>query len=176
MVSVPNIVLMAQKAEEYGSHDKTFQIPGDGVVQVAAEAGNVLLTYPVEAGDILRMCQAEKDSPIQEWVKLAFNLARESNTPAVFWLDPARAHDVRMIEKVQRYLQDFNTHGLDIRIMSPVEATLFSIDRIRAGKDTISVTGNVFRDYIDGLVPDYGVKDQRQNALNRTAHDRRRPV
>ncbi|MBT9432555.1 NADP-dependent isocitrate dehydrogenase [Candidatus Sodalis endolongispinus] len=152
MGSVPNVGLMAQKAEEYGSHDKTFQIPTDGVVQVADEAGNVLLTHPVEAGDIWRMCQA-KDAPIQDWVKLAVNRARESNTPAVFWLDPARAHDARMIEKVQRYLQDFDTHGLDIRIMSPVEATRFSIDRIRAGKDTISVTGNVLRDYLTDLFP-----------------------
>lgn len=152
MGSVPNVGLMAQKAEEYGSHDKTFQIPADGVVQVADEAGNVLLTHPVEAGDIWRMCQA-KDAPIQDWVKLAVNRARESNTPAVFWLDPARAHDARMIEKVQRYLQDFDTHGLDIRIMSPVEATQFSIDRIRAGKDTISVTGNVLRDYLTDLFP-----------------------
>ncbi|MGL9774302.1 MAG: NADP-dependent isocitrate dehydrogenase [Sodalis sp. (in: enterobacteria)] len=152
MGSVPNVGLMAQKAEEYGSHDKTFQIPTDGVVQVADEAGNVLLTHPVEAGDIWRMCQA-KDAPIQDWVKLAVNRARESNTPALFWLDPARAHDARMIEKVQRYLQDFDTHGLDIRIMSPVEATRFSIDRIRAGKDTISVTGNVLRDYLTDLFP-----------------------
>ncbi|BAE73975.1 Isocitrate dehydrogenase [NADP] [Sodalis glossinidius str. 'morsitans'] len=152
MGSVPNVGLMAQKAEEYGSHDKTFEIPADGVVQVADEAGNVLLTHPVETGDIWRMCQA-KDAPIQDWVKLAVNRARESNTPAVFWLDPARAHDARMIEKVQRYLQDFDTHGLDIRIMSPVEATRFSIDRIRAGKDTISVTGNVLRDYLTDLFP-----------------------
>ncbi|OZI14504.1 isocitrate dehydrogenase (NADP(+)) [Sodalis-like symbiont of Philaenus spumarius] len=152
MGSVPNVGLMAQKAEEYGSHDKTFQIPADGVVQVADEAGNVLLAHPVEAGDIWRMCQA-KDAPIQDWVKLAVNRARESNTPAVFWLDPARAHDARMIEKVQCYLQDFDTHGLDIRIMPPVDATRFSIDRIRAGKDTISVTGNVLRDYLTDLFP-----------------------
>ncbi|CAK8737168.1 Isocitrate dehydrogenase [NADP] [Sodalis praecaptivus] len=152
MGSVPNVGLMAQKAEEYGSHDKTFQIPADGVVQVADEAGNVLLAHPVEAGDIWRMCQA-KDAPIQDWVKLAVNRARESNTPAVFWLDPARAHDARMIEKVQRYLQENDTDGLDIRILSPVDATRFSIERIRAGKDTISVTGNVLRDYLTDLFP-----------------------
>lgn len=152
MGSVPNVGLMAQKAEEYGSHDKTFQIPADGVVQVADEAGNVLLAHPVEAGDIWRMCQA-KDAPIQDWVKLAVNRARESHTTAVFWLDPARAHDARMIEKVQRYLQENDTDGLDIRILSPVDATRFSIERIRAGKDTISVTGNVLRDYLTDLFP-----------------------
>ncbi|WP_413723658.1 NADP-dependent isocitrate dehydrogenase [Sodalis sp. RH16] len=150
--TVPNVGLMAQQAEEYGSHDKTFQIPTDGVVRVTDESGRVLLEHNVEAGDIWRMCQA-KDAPIRDWVKLAVTRARESNTPAVFWLDPARAHDARMIEKAQRYLKDHDTSGLDIRIMSPVEATRFSLDRIRAGKDTISVTGNVLRDYLTDLFP-----------------------
>lgn len=152
MGSVPNVGLMAQKAEEYGSHDKTFQIPADGVMKVADEVGNVLLAHPVEAGDIWRMCQA-KDAPIQNWIKLAVNRARESNIPTVFWLDPDRAHDARMIDKVQYYLQENDTRGLDIRILSPVDATRFSIERIRAGKDTISVTGNVLRDYLTDLFP-----------------------
>ncbi|WP_410016147.1 NADP-dependent isocitrate dehydrogenase [Sodalis sp. C49] len=152
MGSVPNVGLMAQKAEEYGSHDKTFQIKQDGVVKVTDEQGNVLLEQSVEAGDIWRMCQA-KDLPIQDWVKLAVNRARESNTPAIFWLDPARAHDAQMIRKVERYLKDHDVSGLDIRIMSPEEATQFSIDRIRQGKDTISVTGNVLRDYLTDLFP-----------------------
>ncbi|WP_213993385.1 NADP-dependent isocitrate dehydrogenase [Sodalis sp. dw_96] len=150
--TVPNVGLMAQQAEEYGSHDKTFQIPANGVVRVTDESGRLLLEHDVEAGDIWRMCQA-KDAPIRDWVKLAVNRARESDTPAVFWLDPARAHDARMIEKVQHYLKDHDTSGLDIRIMSPVEATRFSLDRIRAGKDTISVTGNVLRDYLTDLFP-----------------------
>ncbi|NDL65056.1 NADP-dependent isocitrate dehydrogenase [Acerihabitans arboris] len=152
MGSVPNVGLMAQKAEEYGSHDKTFHIKQDGVVKVTDGNGRVLLEHAVDAGDIWRMCQA-KDAPIQDWVKLAVNRARESNTPAIFWLDPARAHDAQMILKVQRYLKDHDTAGLDIRIMSPEEATQFSIDRIRAGKDTISVTGNVLRDYLTDLFP-----------------------
>ena len=152
MGSVPNVGLMAQQAEEYGSHDKTFQIPTDGVVRVTDDKGQVLLEHAVETGDIWRMCQV-KDAPIQDWVKLAVNRARASNTPAVFWLDPARAHDALVIEKVQQYLQDHDTSGLDIQIMSPVEATQFSIDRIRAGLDTISVTGNVLRDYLTDLFP-----------------------
>jgi len=152
MGSVPNVGLMAQQAEEYGSHDKTFQIPANGVVRVTDDKGQVLLEQNVETGDIWRMCQA-KDAPIQDWVKLAVNRARASNTPAVFWLDPARAHDALMIEKVQQYLKDHDTSGLDIRIMSPEEATQFSIDRIRAGLDTISVTGNVLRDYLTDLFP-----------------------
>ncbi|MGL9769358.1 MAG: NADP-dependent isocitrate dehydrogenase [Sodalis sp. (in: enterobacteria)] len=150
--SVLNVGLMAQKAEEYGSHDKTFQIPIDGMVQVIDKVGNVLLTHPVEAGDIWRMCQV-KDAPIQDWVRLAVNRVRQSNTPAVFWLDPGRAHDTHMIKKVQRYLEDFDTRGLDIRILPPVAAMQFSINRIRAGKDTISVTGNVLRDYLTDLFP-----------------------
>ncbi|RYF45676.1 MAG: NADP-dependent isocitrate dehydrogenase, partial [Comamonadaceae bacterium] len=141
MGSVPNVGLMAQAAEEYGSHDKTFQIAADGVVRVTDTAGKVLLEHKVEAGDLWRMCQV-KDAPIQDWVKLAVNRARASNTPAVFWLDAARAHDAQIIAKVERYLKDHDTSGLDIRILTPVEATKLSIERIRAGKDTISVTGN----------------------------------
>ena len=152
MGSVPNVGLMAQAAEEYGSHDKTFQIPADGVVRVTDEAGNVLLEHAVEAGDIWRMCQT-KDAPVQDWVKLAVNRARATGAPAVFWLDPARAHDAQIIAKVERYLKDHDTNGLDIRVMTPVEATRFSLERIRAGKDTISVTGNVLRDYLTDLFP-----------------------
>ena len=150
MGSVPNVGLMAQAAEEYGSHDKTFQIAADGVVKVIDEAGTVLLQHEVEAGDIWRMCQT-KDAPIQDWVKLAVSRAR--HTPAVFWLDPQRAHDAQMIKKVERYLKDHDLSGLDIRIMDPVVATKFSLERIRQGLDTISVTGNVLRDYLTDLFP-----------------------
>jgi len=150
MGSVPNVGLMAQAAEEYGSHDKTFQIAGDGVVKVIDEAGTVLLQHDVEAGDIWRMCQT-KDAPVQDWVKLAVSRAR--HTPAVFWLDPHRAHDAQIIRKVERYLKDHDTSGLDIRIMDPVAATTFSLERIRQGLDTISVTGNVLRDYLTDLFP-----------------------
>lgn len=150
MGSVPNVGLMAQAAEEYGSHDKTFQIAGDGVVKVIDEAGAVLLQHDVEAGDIWRMCQT-KDAPIQDWVKLAVSRAR--HTPAVFWLDPQRAHDAQIIRKVERYLKDYDISGLDIRIMDPVAATKFSLERIRQGLDTISVTGNVLRDYLTDLFP-----------------------
>ena len=150
MGSVPNVGLMAQAAEEYGSHDKTFQIAGDGVVKVLDEAGHVLLQHDVEAGDIWRMCQT-KDAPVQDWVKLAVSRAR--HTPAVFWLDPQRAHDRQVITKVERYLKDHDTSGLDIRIMDPVAATKFSLERIRQGLDTISVTGNVLRDYLTDLFP-----------------------
>nr|WP_057926084.1 NADP-dependent isocitrate dehydrogenase [Burkholderia ambifaria] len=152
MGSVPNVGLMAQAAEEYGSHDKTFLIPADGVVRVTDEAGNVLLEHAVESGDIWRMCQT-KDAPVQDWVKLAVNRARATGAPAVFWLDPARAHDAQIIAKVERYLKDHDTSGLDIRVMTPVDATRFSLERIRAGKDTISVTGNVLRDYLTDLFP-----------------------
>ncbi|XQA62281.1 NADP-dependent isocitrate dehydrogenase [Xanthomonas sacchari] len=152
MGSVPNVGLMAQKAEEYGSHDKTFQIPVDGSVRVTDAGGTVLLEHAVEAGDIWRMCQT-KDAPIQDWVKLAVERARLSATPAVFWLDPQRAHDALMIQKVERYLQDHDLNGLDIRILPPVEATAFSLQRIRKGEDTISVTGNVLRDYLTDLFP-----------------------
>ncbi len=150
MGSVPNVGLMAQAAEEYGSHDKTFQIAGDGVVKVIDDAGTVLLQHNVEAGDIWRMCQA-KDAPIQDWVKLAVSRAR--HTPAVFWLDPKRAHDAQVIKKVERYLKDYDISGLDIRIMDPTAATRFSLERIRKGLDTISVTGNVLRDYLTDLFP-----------------------
>jgi isocitrate dehydrogenase len=152
MGSVPNVGLMAQKAEEYGSHDKTFQIPADGTVRVIDEAGNVLMEHTVEAGDIWRMCQT-KDAPIQDWVKLAVNRARLSHTPAVFWLDSARAHDRNVIAKVERYLKDHDTNGLDIRVLAPVDAMKFSLERIRQGLDTISVTGNVLRDYLTDLFP-----------------------
>jgi len=152
MGSVPNVGLMAQAAEEYGSHDKTFLIAADGVVKVIDDAGNVLLEQPVEAGDIWRMCQT-KDAPIQDWVKLAVTRARLSNTPAVFWLDTNRAHDKQVIAKVERYLKDHDLTGLDIRILSPVEATRHALERIRKGQDTISVTGNVLRDYLTDLFP-----------------------
>ncbi len=152
MGSVPNVGLMAQAAEEYGSHDKTFQIAADGVVKVIDEAGKVLLQHDVEAGDIWRACQT-KDAPVQDWVKLAVSRARLSNTPAVFWLDPQRAHDREIITKVERYLKDHDTSGLDIRILDPVAATKFSLERIRKGQDTISVTGNVLRDYLTDLFP-----------------------
>jgi isocitrate dehydrogenase len=152
MGSVPNVGLMAQAAEEYGSHDKTFQIAGDGVVRVIDEKGRVLLEQNVETGDIWRMCQT-KDAPIQDWVKLAVNRARLSNTPAVFWLDKNRAHDAQIIKKVERYLKDHDTSGLDIRTLAPVDATTFSLERIRKGQDTISVTGNVLRDYLTDLFP-----------------------
>ena len=152
MGSVPNVGLMAQKAEEYGSHDKTFQIAGDGTVKVIDDTGKVLLQHEVEAGDIWRMCQV-KDAPIQDWVKLAVSRARLSSTPAVFWLDPQRAHDREIIKKVERYLKDHDTSALDIRILDPVAATQFSLARIRQGQDTISVTGNVLRDYLTDLFP-----------------------
>ncbi|GAB3736371.1 NADP-dependent isocitrate dehydrogenase [Luteimonas pelagia] len=152
MGSVPNVGLMAQKAEEYGSHDKTFRLPADGTVRVVDGDGTVLLEHAAKAGDIWRMCQT-KDAPIRDWVKLAVSRARLSGTPAVFWLDEGRAHDAQIIAKVQAYLRDHDTSGLDIRILAPVEATRFSLERIRAGKDTISVTGNVLRDYLTDLFP-----------------------
>jgi isocitrate dehydrogenase len=152
MGSVPNVGLMAQKAEEYGSHDKTFEIPADGTVRVVGEDGKVLLERPVEAGDIFRMCEV-RDAPIQDWVKLAVRRARLTNTPAVFWLDKNRAHDAQVIAKVEKYLKDHDTSGLDIRIMAPVDAMKFSLERIRKGQDTISVTGNVLRDYLTDLFP-----------------------
>ncbi|WP_350599702.1 NADP-dependent isocitrate dehydrogenase [Pseudomonas sp. 65/3-MNA-CIBAN-0223] len=152
MGSVPNVGLMAKKAEEYGSHDKTFQVKASGVVRVTDSKGSLLLEQAVEAGDIFRMCQT-KDAPIQDWVKLAVNRARASSTPAIFWLDPMRAHDGVVIEKVQAYLKDHDTSGLDIQIMAPVDAMKFTLERTRAGKDTISVTGNVLRDYLTDLFP-----------------------
>lgn len=152
MGSVPNVGLMAQAAEEYGSHNKTFQIPAAGIVRVLDAVGTVLMQHAVEAGDIWRMCQT-KDAPVRDWVKLAVNRARLSNTPAVFWLDPARAHDARVIAKVERYLKDHDTTGLDIRILEPVAAMRDTLARTRQGLDTISVTGNVLRDYLTDLFP-----------------------
>ena len=152
MGSVPNVGLMAQQAEEYGSHDKTFEIPVDGTVRVVADHGTVLLSVPVETGDIFRMSQV-KDEPIQDWVKLGVRRARLTGTPAVFWLDKDRAHDAQVIAKVETYLKEQDTAGLDIRILAPVEAMRFSLARIREGKDTISVTGNVLRDYLTDLFP-----------------------
>jgi isocitrate dehydrogenase len=150
--SVPNVGLMAQKAEEYGSHDKTFQISDEGRVKVEDEKGNVLLSQDVQPGDIFRMCQA-KDAPIQDWVKLTVNRARLSDTPAIFWLDSDRAHDQQIIKKVKTYLQDHDLTGLDIRIMDVRDATLETLKRAREGKDTISVTGNVLRDYLTDMFP-----------------------
>ncbi|WP_420322849.1 NADP-dependent isocitrate dehydrogenase [Flagellimonas sp.] len=153
MGTVPNVGLMAQKAEEYGSHDKTFEIPKNGTVKVVSNATNqTFLEHTVEEGDIWRMCQV-KDAPIQDWVKLAVSRARATNTPAVFWLNEERAHDRELIVKVNEYLKDHNTEGLDIRILSPVEATKFTLERIKQGKDTISVSGNVLRDYLTDLFP-----------------------
>lgn len=152
MGSVPNVGLMAQAAEEYGSHDKTFQIPANGEVQVVDANGTVLMKHAVARGDIWRMCQT-KDAPVRDWVKLAVNRARLSNTPAVFWLDKNRAHDRQLIEKVELYLKDHDLNGLDIRILAPSEATQFTLERIVKGLDTISVSGNVLRDYLTDLFP-----------------------
>ena len=152
MGTVPNVGLMAQKAEEYGSHDKTFEIPADGKVEVIDETGNVLLSHNVQAGDIWRACQT-KDAPIKDWVQLAVNRARLSDTPAVFWLDENRAHDAQLIKKVNAYLADLDIAGLDIRILAPADATRFTLERLKAGQDTISVTGNVLRDYLTDLFP-----------------------
>ena len=150
--SVPNVGLMAQQAEEYGSHNKTFIASGNGIIRVVDDAGKTLLEQKVEEGDIFRMCQA-KDAPVRDWVKLAVHRARITGAPAVFWLDSNRSHDAQIIEKVNLYLKDHDTTGLDIRIMTPVEAIRFSLERIRASKDTISVTGNVLRDYLTDLFP-----------------------
>jgi isocitrate dehydrogenase len=153
MGTVPNVGLMAQKAEEYGSHDKTFEIPTNGVVKVVSQStGDTLLEHKVEQGDIWRMCQV-KDAPVQDWVKLAVGRAKATNTPAVFWLDDSRAHDAELIKKVNLYLKDHDTTGLDIRILSPIEATKFTLKRLKDGKDTISVSGNVLRDYLTDLFP-----------------------
>ncbi len=152
MGTVPNVGLMAQKAEEYGSHDKTFQMSSNGTVRVVDGRGDVLMQQSVAAGDIFRMCQV-KDAPIQDWVKLAVTRARASNTPAIFWLDANRAHDAEIIKKVNVYLADHDTNGLDIRIMSPTDATRFTLAQIKDGKDVISVTGNVLRDYLTDLFP-----------------------
>ena len=152
MGTVPNVGLMAQKAEEYGSHDKTFEIPADGTVRVVDSDGNVLIEHSVSAGDIWRACQT-KDAPIRDWVKLAVNRARATGNPAVFWLDESRAHDSQLIAKVNTYLADHDTKGLEIHILTPIEATNFSLERIKRGEDTISVTGNVLRDYLTDLFP-----------------------
>lgn len=152
MGTVPNVGLMAQKAEEYGSHDKTFEIPANGTVKVTDQDGNVVFEHTVETGDIYRMCQV-KDAPIRDWVKLAVNRSRLSGMPAVFWLNEARAHDAELIKKVNEYLKDHDTDGLDLRILAPVEATRFSLERMKRGEDTISVTGNVLRDYLTDLFP-----------------------
>jgi isocitrate dehydrogenase len=152
MGSVPNVGLMAQQAEEYGSHDKTFEVPANGTVRVVADDGKVLLERPVETGDIFRMCEL-KDAPVQDWVKLGVRRARLTGAPAVFWLDAKRAHDAQVIAKVEKYLKNLDTAGLDIRILAPVEAIKFSLERIRKGQDTISVTGNVLRDYLTDLFP-----------------------
>jgi len=143
---------MAQKAEEYGSHDKTFQAPTAGTIRVLDASGNTLLEQAVEEGDIFRMCQT-KDAPIRDWVKLAVNRARASGTPAIFWLSKNRAHDAQLIAKVEEYLKDHDTAGLDIQIMSPKDATRYTLQRVKEGKDTISVTGNVLRDYLTDLFP-----------------------
>ena len=152
MGSVPNVGLMAQAAEEYGSHDKTFKAPGNGTIRVLDVSGKTLLEHQVEEGDIWRMCQV-KDAPIRDWVKLAVNRAKATGAPAIFWLDKTRAHDAQLITKIERYLKDHDTQGLDIRIMTPADATRLSLERIKEGKDTISVTGNVLRDYLTDLFP-----------------------
>lgn len=152
MGTVPNVGLMAQKAEEYGSHDKTFEVSSSGTIEVVNALGTVLISHGVETGDIWRMCQA-KDAPVQDWVKLAVTRARASQTPAVFWLDENRAHDAELIKKVNKYLPNHNTEGLDLRILSPIKATEFTLERVKDGKDTISVTGNVLRDYLTDLFP-----------------------
>lgn len=152
MGSVPNVGLMAKKAEEYGSHDKTFEIPDSGSVRVINKAGETVVEHPVEEGDIWRMCQT-KDAPIKDWVGLAVRRARETGSPAVFWLDENREHDAELIKKVNAYLPEFDTEGLEIHIMSPVKAMRYSLERIKDGKDTISVTGNVLRDYLTDLFP-----------------------
>ncbi len=152
MGTVPNVGLMAQKAEEYGSHDKTFEIPAAGTVRVIDKSGKTLTEHEVEEGDIWRMCQV-KDAPVQDWIKLAVNRAKATGWPAIFWLDKDRAHDAELIKKVNQYLPDYDTEGVDIKIMSVAEATKYTLERVKAGKDTISVTGNVLRDYLTDLFP-----------------------
>jgi len=152
MGTVPNVGLMAQKAEEYGSHDKTFEIPENGIVKVVNSNGDTVLEHKVEEGDIWRMCQV-KDAPIQDWIKLAISRAQATKMPAVFWLDENRAHDAELIKKVNKYLPNHDTEGLEIKIMAPTEATKYTLERVKDGKDTISVTGNVLRDYLTDLFP-----------------------
>jgi len=174
MGTVPNVGLMAQKAEEYGSHDKTFEIKTDGVVKVIDASGKVLMEHKVESGDIWRMCQV-KDAPIQDWIKLAVARARATNTPAVFWLDSNRAHDKELIKKVEKYLPNFDTNGLDIKILSPIEATTYTCKRLKEGKDTISVTGNVLRKRIKRLfnrfVPYFRSWHKCKNVVNCTINE-----
>jgi isocitrate dehydrogenase len=152
MGNVANVGLMAQKAEEYGSHDKTFMAPADGAIRVVDASGTAVLEQSVETGDVFRMCQV-KDGPIQNWVKLAVTRARVTGSPAIFWLDGNRGHDAEIIEKVKKYLPQHDTKGLDIRIMKPVDAMKFTLERVRRGEDTISATGNVLRDYLTDLFP-----------------------
>jgi len=152
MGTVPNVGLMAQKAEEYGSHDKTFEIQSNGRVDVIDSDGTILISHPVEKGDIWRMCQV-KDAPVQDWVKLAVTRAKASQIPAIFWLDAQRSHDNELIKKVNTYLKDHNTDGLDIQILAPIKATHYTLSRLKQGLDTISVSGNVLRDYLTDLFP-----------------------
>ena len=172
---VANVGLMAQKAEEYGSHDKTFEAPANGTIRVVDASGATLLEQTVETGDIFRMCQV-KDAPIRNWVKLAVTRARATGSPAIFWLDEDRAHDAEIITKVNKYLPEHDTTGLDIRIMKPVDAMKFSLERVRRGEDTIAVTGNVLRDYLTDLFPDPRARHQRQDAVDRAADERRRAL
>ena len=174
MGTVPNVGLMAQKAEEYGSHDKTFEAPADGTIVVVAD-GNVLISHKVEKGDIWRACQA-KDAPIQDWVKLAVSRARATGSPAVFWLDENRAHDANIIKKVNTYLADHDTAGLEIHILSPIEATHFTLKRLKDGEDTISVTGNVLARLPHRPLPHPRTWNFRQDALHCSPHERRRPL
>ena len=152
MGTVPNVGLMAKKAEEYGSHDKTFEILSKGKVKVIDSSGNTLIQHDVEKGDIWRMCQT-KDNPVKDWVKLAVNRAKATNWPAIFWLNKDRAHDNELIKKVNVYLKDYDTSKIDIQILSPYQATLYTLERVKVGKNTISVTGNVLRDYLTDLFP-----------------------
>ena len=152
MGTVPNVGLMAQKAEEYGSHDKTFEVEANGMIRIVDSSNNTLIEHTVETGDIWRMCQV-KDDPIQDWIKLAVSRARATHVPAVFWLDEERAHDAELIKKVEMYLPNYDTTGLDIQILSPLKATKFTLNRVKNGKDTISVSGNVLRDYLTDLFP-----------------------
>ncbi len=175
MGSVPNVGLMAKAAEEYGSHDKTFEVPAAGQVRVVASNGDVLIEHDVQPGDIWRACQT-KDAPIRDWVKLAVTRARASGAPAVFWLDETRAHDANLIAKVNEYLPEHDTEGLTIEIMAPAAATAYSLERIRRGEDTISVTGNVLRDYNTDLFPILELGHVGQDALDRPADERRRPL
>jgi isocitrate dehydrogenase len=152
MGTVPNVGLMAQKAEEYGSHDKTFEIPADGIARIVDDEGNVLIEQNVETGDIWRMCQT-KDEPVRDWVRLAVTRARQSGIPAVFWLDEYRGHDAELIKKVHRYLSEYDLSDVDVQIMSPLRSMRYTLERVIRGKDTISVTGNILRDYLTDLFP-----------------------